>query len=116
MGSKEFFINLQEDFSERYAIAKFMEYSDDNFDVLTSNVLNTLKELKTSGEYTVQGWDKRPDMIAYEIYGDVQYWWIITLYNSIQTIDDIKHGMVIKYPSIQDLEDMYFSLKIKQGD
>lgn len=113
---KEFFIDLQTDFKERFTMGKFMEFLDDNFDPITSHVLNSLKDLKPKGKITIAGMDKRPDVISYQIYSDVQYWWVLMIYNGWTSVDDVKNGNDCIYPDIADLEDLYFSLKVRQGD
>ena len=109
-----FFINLDDNSNDRYEMSKFMEYTD-NYDILTSAFLLELRDISPSGRFVVSGQDSRPDLVSYEIYGDVQYWWIIMLYNEISTISEIITGMEIRYPSQSDLEQYYFSLKSRQA-
>lgn len=113
---EEFFINLSKDYDERFTPGKFMEFLTDNYDPLTSHVLNSIKDLKPKGKVTVQGTDFRPDVLSFQIYSDTQYWWVLMIYNSFLTIDDIINGEEVKYPDIGDLEDLYYDLKIKQGN
>lgn len=113
MNDKLFFINLDIEPENRFDIERFMEFTD-NYDVLTSSLLNDINTLPNGGVYTVQGEDGRPDNISYKVYGDVQYWWIIMMYNSLTDISQIITGMDLYYPSLADLEAYYFSLKSKQ--
>jgi len=108
-----FFINLEVDSSERYDLAKFLEYSD-NFDPLTSSFLKSLKDLKYVGTYVVQGEELRPELLSYRIFGNVQYWWILMAYNAINSHEDVVTGLVLKYPSLEDIENLYFSLKAQE--
>lgn len=112
---KEFFIDLETDFKERFTMAKFMEFVGDNFDPLTSHVLNAIKELPVHGKLRIEGMDKRPDVLSFQIYNDVQYWWVLLLYNGWTSVEDIVNGNDCIYPDIADLEDLYFSLKMRQG-
>lgn len=112
----EFFIDLEGEYPERFTVSKFMDYVEDNFDPLTSNVLNSIYDLSPAGFIKVEGTDFRPDVLSFIIYEDTQYWWVLMLYNRFNSIDDIKNGMTIKYPDLADLEDLYFSLKINQGN
>jgi hypothetical protein len=112
---QEFFIDLQNDYKERFAMGKFMEFIDDNFDPLTSFMLNSLKDLKPKGRLKVDGTAKRPDVLAYQTYGDVQYWWVLMCYNGWLSVDDIINGEEFNYPDIAELDDLYFTLKIRQG-
>ena len=111
----EYFIDLVNEYTERFAMAKFMDFVGDNYDPLTSNVLNSLKDLRPKGKFRVEGLDFRPDVLSFIIYGDTQYWWVLLLYNNFLTVDEIVNGIDILYPDITDLEDLYFSLKIRQG-
>ena len=99
---------------ERYDLGKFIEFSD-GFDPLTCAFFEEIDTLSVGGQYTVQGEDARPDLLSFRIYGDVQYWWILMLFNGIKDInDDLKTGVEIRYPSISSIEDFYFSLKLRQ--
>ena len=109
-----FFINLDVESPERYDLAKFLEYSD-NFDPLTSSFLKSLKDLKYEGTYIVQGEEYRPELLAHRIYGNVQYWWILMAYNAINSHEDLTTGLVLKYPNLEDLENLYFSLKSQEA-
>jgi hypothetical protein len=113
---KEFFIDLQTNYKERFTLGKFMEFVGDNYDPLTSHVLNAISDLKAKGSLTIQGQDKRPDNLSYMIYGDNQYWWVLMVYNGWLSVDDIKNGGKVSYPDIGDLEDLYFSLKVQQDN
>ena len=114
MNDSLFFINLDKDFTERYELERFMEYSD-NYDILTSAILIEIRNISPTGRFIVSGQDGRPDLISYEIYKDVQYWWIILLYNELSSISELITGMELKYPSQSDLEQYYFSLKSRQA-
>ena len=42
--------------------------------------------------------DKRPDLMAYDLYGDPNYWWIFAVRNKdilIDTVEDFTAGTVI---------------------
>jgi len=111
----QFFINTDKDTKERFDRARFFAYAnDDNYDPLTSAFADDLTKLPESGKYTVVGEEGRPDTLAYSIYGDSQYWWILLLYNKKIVYSDITTGETISYPSISDIEGLYFSLKQKE--
>jgi hypothetical protein len=49
-----------------------------------------------------QKYNLRPDILAYELYGDAHFWWIFPLYNKNQILDpinDFKTGLVILVPT-----------------
>lgn len=109
-----YFLNLDLLTTERYDQGKFMEFTD-NYDPLTSSFMNDLISLPQVGKYTVQGEDGKPDLLSYRIYGDTQYWWVLLIYNRKFEFSDIKTGDEIVYPSVDSLEDVYFSLKAKEA-
>jgi hypothetical protein len=112
--SKMFYIDPELDSEERYDMAKFMEWVNDNHDPITSNLFEDIRKIQSGGSYTIQGENGRPDLVSYEIYGDTQYWWILLVYNSLTTFNTFTNGEAINFPSLSALEDYYFSLKIKQ--
>ena len=88
---KLFFIDLDNTSPTRFELSKFMEFSD-NFDPITSNFFFRLKALPIGGRFVVQGEEGRPDLIAFNALGDVQFWWVILLYNDVLDVDDIVNG------------------------
>jgi len=108
-----FYIDETYTSDERYDYAKFLEYTD-NFDPLTSYVQYEVKNLKQKGEYQVITEEHRPDLVSYNIYGDVQYWHLLMIYNDVRLVTDVVPGLVLKYPFEDHIEDVYFSLKTKK--
>jgi hypothetical protein len=52
----------------------------------------------------LQHHNKRPDILAYELYGDASYWWVFVLFNrnKIQDpINDFLYGLTINVPTTQ---------------
>lgn len=113
--SKEFFINLVAELSERFDMSKFMLFDVDVYEPVTSSVLENIKNLKSGGQYTVTGEDFRPDLISNKIYGTTELWWILLIYNEKLSFNDVQNSDELEYPSVQALEDLYFSLKIDQN-
>lgn len=111
---REFFINTELSSFKRYDLAKFLELGDDSFDPLTSSMLDRVDKLAIGGYYTVQGEDGQPWLLSARIYGDTQYWWIIMIYNGYGSVEEIVNGTNIKYPSINAIQDEYFTLKTKE--
>jgi len=105
------FINTLDEFKTRYDLAKFMEYTNNCYDVLTSYVLENISALEISETNVVQTEEQRPDLISYNIYGTTQYWWILMHFNAFINIDNFINSVNYNIFSITDLEDMYFSLK-----
>lgn len=109
-----FFINLDKNFIDRFDMGKFFQFTD-NYDPLTSDFADELMKLTTRGNYIIQGQDGRPDLISQAVYGDTQYWWIIMLYNTKLQFLDLKSGDVINFPSLDDVESLFFSLKSRES-
>lgn len=106
-----FFLDLDIETDIRYNMSKFL---DKNTDLITSYFLKDIKNLKTVGSYVVNE-EHRPDLISYKLYKKTDFWWILLIYNNFTKITDIKSGITIYYPSIENLEDLYFSLKSKEN-
>lgn len=111
MSTSPFFINLNFVPIETFDMGQFYDYENGNFDPLTGQFQYQLLSLPVAGEYLIQGNVERPDAISYLIYGDPQYWWILLMYNGILDVSGISTGTVISYPSIDNLENLLFSLK-----
>ena len=111
---KLFFLNLDIETDSRYNFAKYMRFDGQSYDPLTSKFLKDLPEVRVGGSYRISGNEARPDRISLDIYGSFQYWWIILEYNSINKIEELSSGRTIYYPELEDLEDLYFSLKSQE--
>lgn len=105
-----FYINTTKETESRYDMSLFMEFSD-VYDILTSYFMDKVIELPVYGERVVQGEEGKPDLLSYKIYGSTRYWWILMVYNAILDNSDIINGLIVKYPSLDDIEDLYFKLK-----
>ena len=60
----------------------FPESDTDSYTVLTSQYMG------------------RPDLLAYDKYGDVELWWVVFLVNDLDTIEDMYLGQRLRLPSI----------------
>lgn len=106
----EYYINLNIESPERFDLSRFLEFSD-NYDPLTSSFLRNVKTLTSRGYYVVQTEEYRPELISYKIYENTQYWWILLIYNDLPLLSDMVPGLVLNFPSLEDVEDLYFTLK-----
>jgi hypothetical protein len=54
-------------------------------------------------EFTLtQKYHKRPDLLAYDLYGEAAYWWVFALYNKNEILDPINDfvtGLTILLPN-----------------
>ena len=108
------FVTLTDSFKipNRYDFQRFLNFSDDTFDVQSSYFLQEVKNLPIAGVYLVVDSVKRPDNISYDIFnGDTQFYWLLMYYNDILDFQQIALGTEIKYFSLEDLENLFFSLK-----
>lgn len=97
----------------RFDLARFMPYYDGiGFDIKDSQFLEELRSLPIEGRFTVSEYDQiRLDRISYEVYGDVQFWWVFILYNNLRSIFEVKSGRVMRYPSRVSLESLLSGLR-----
>lgn len=109
-----FYINNDITSITRYDMSKFMDFDTDSYCILDSYFCSQLKNIPYSGAITIKTQVERPDLLAYDIYGDVQYWWILMLYNDLQSPKELVQGLTISYPSLTDLENLYFTLSTRQ--
>lgn len=110
-----FYIDNETNTTDKFDMAKFMEFGDDGvFDVLSSYMLYAIPQLTTIGYYTLRTEEERPDLLSYSIYGDTQYWWILLWYNHLLKPQDLKTGMVIKYPSLSSIEQLYMNASLME--
>lgn len=104
------FLNTDADTPLRYDPAKFCAFTEEVYDDLDAYFIHKFLQLPVARVYAVQGEGKRPDLLSYRVYGSTQYWWLILLYNSLSTVEDLVEGMNINLPSIDQMETIYFQL------
>ena len=90
---------------------KISEYSGDSFYANTKttdfylDAWNDDINLSTTGDTTVEIHSKynlRPDLMAFDIFGSPNYWWVFALKNKdklIDPVEDFKTGLIITIPS-----------------
>ena len=108
-----FYINNEITTNDKFDLAKFIEMDENGvFDSINSYVLFTLPTSPRSGSYVIGAEAYRPDYIAYTVYGDTQYWWIIMWYNHCFNPLDLKEGLEISYPSLSALNQLYLQASL----
>ena len=91
---------------ERYDLAKFLEFIDDDYDAVNSPFLLGLRTLPVWRYYRVNDGYKDIDMISYDAYGTLFYSYLIQFYND--TIEEVfEEGTVLKLFDTEDLEELY---------
>ena len=108
----QFYINTSEISSDRFDMARFMEFTD-NYDPLTSKFFSDMSKLKPAASFLVQGEEGRPDLVSKKLFGNDQYWWISLMYNSILKVQDIKSGKSLMIPGLENIEDLLFTINSK---
>lgn len=99
--------------AQRYDISKFMSNENGSIlDSVDSEFLYKLMNLDQYGSYTVISEVGRPDLLSERIYGAglTQYWWILMYVNELRFPWDLTMNLVLRYPLIDDLEDIYLTL------
>ena len=110
-----FYISDLLESEDRYGLSTILEYNEKgDFNTVTSTFIQELRELPLMSYVTSK--EERPDLLAYRIYGDTQFAWIIMIYNNCIDFTDgtFKAGMQIKYPALSDLEKLIFTLKARK--
>lgn len=110
---KQFYIDLDKVVVERFDMGRFMEFTD-NSDPLTSAFLDAIPDLPQGGSYEVTTEEGRPELLAFNIYGDTQYWWVLLAYNRKRDYRDFHTGDTIVFPTADAVENAYFTLLSQQ--
>ena len=75
---------------------------------LNYNKLPVIKESISATTITLsEKYNMRPDLLSYDLYGSVDFWWVFSLRNVNiikDPINDFKPGVSIKAPSPQTIE------------
>ena len=69
------------------------ELTIDNIDVKNT----TTKTMTLNEKY-----DEKPDLLAYDLYGNAKLWWVFAIFNQDELVDpilDFKAGLKIKVPA-----------------
>ena len=69
--------------------------------IIPTEVVVSLRQLPAEGAVTVDQ-DYRIDQIAYKLYGETAYWWVLLIYNS-KTPFEIKKDVILNYPSLANV-------------
>lgn len=92
----------------KYSISEYIEGND----FYNSELLRKIPKLPVSGYYTIPNNEYRIDLLTSAIYGTSDCSQILLYYNGLR-IEDLKIGVVLKYPSIDDINEMLMSISRK---
>lgn len=100
---------------EKFDISKFLGYENNIYDVINSPFLAQIKQLSTVDYYDVneRGYFDI-DLIATDYYGDQFLAYLIQVYNG-DFRDRFPEGTVLRMFSIEDLNDLYYTLSIQSN-
>lgn len=94
--------------TEKFSISEYIEGDD----IFGSQLLRDIRELETAAYHTIDKYEYRIDLITSAIYGDPKYSQILLFYNGLG-ISDLKRGIILKYPSLDDIEEMIRNINKK---
>ncbi len=104
-----FYINPAINTKNKFDLENFLQFTDGWYCPTNSALIDFIKTIKRSGTYIVSE-EGRPDLTSYKLFDDVQYWWILMLYNDVISVEDWTNGLSITVPLLSDLETLYFNL------
>jgi hypothetical protein len=92
-------------FVDLYRASYLKPGTDGRLNYLSAKYLNIRLMVSPSREYVVKAADEANSFgIAYNVYGDPGYWWIVCFYNGIlNPITDIVPGTRLQLPSLADV-------------
>lgn len=107
-----YYLDLNVKTSERFDLSKFIPLEENVLNISKSYFIEQLKTLPRVGMYETNYFDiARPDLISYKIYQKSEYWWILMVYNDLIDFTKITEKMRIEYPSLQAIENLYYTLR-----
>jgi hypothetical protein len=110
-----FFIDNETRTTDKFDMAKFIDFDTEGlFNTLNSFMLYQIPKLQEAGWHTIRKEECHPEYLSYTLYGSLQYWWILMLYNGLLNPKDLKVGLKIKYPNLAAIEQLYLQASINQ--
>jgi len=96
----------------KYDLCKFLRKVDNKFfDIADSQFMNLVNNLEMK-TYRVIREHQRPDLLSEHIYGtgNTSLWWLLLFINGLSSPQELVSGMLIKFPTLNQLEDVYLQL------
>lgn len=75
-----------------------------------NNLPKIYKNVRDEDYIIGHGYDERPDLLAYKLYGSVRYWWVFAMRNPDilkDPIRDFKAGVKIVLPAEETVKNNY---------
>jgi nucleoid-associated protein YgaU len=109
MTSRTIFTNdlkeYQKEFFDKRGIKQTPQYKTGRFRPLTAAQVQSLNTISITWESHL-----RLPVLAEEIYGSPEYWWVICLFNQLPTPAHFKPGMVVYVPQPLDEVLSYYGI------
>lgn len=85
--------------TSRYAGSKVIKYTENGFFTFPTYKKKTIPVTSQDKYWVItKGYEYRPDLASYELYGLVDFWWRLMEANGIMDIMDFKAGTNIRIP------------------
>ena len=111
-----FYVNTENSVDNRFNFPNFIEFKNNVYDTMDSVMTGEIRKLPSAGVYNVRSLeDQRPDLVSYNIYGTIEYWWIILRYNGMIDFTKLRGDTTINFPSERNIDDLYLEMKRKQN-
>ena len=108
-----FYFDFSKESETQYQPTQLMEFMQGVYDPTTSYFMRELGNMLSDGTYTILTVPQRPDVYSRDIYGTVDFWFFLLYYNNITFLEELDLGKTLEYPSLADMEDIFFTLKIR---
>lgn len=104
------------DTDNRYLRAYALQTDQWGVDPLQDKLAFKISQIKSFSYHTVTQ-DERgaPDLISYREYGFHDLWWHILTFNRVFSYRQVVEGMVLKIPSIADIQSLTTDAVMRQG-
>jgi hypothetical protein len=105
-------------YRQNYMDAKTYEIVSENGDVFTVSELDPLSEslqrfLEELTLFEIVDYDGRQfTTIIYEKYGTTSLWWLVLLVNGLLSRTELRVGMALKFPILQEVQNAKMKLPI----
>lgn len=84
----------------------FAQYASKISLLVNNDWVRAVMKLRSAGEILSQEDICRWDNIAWHLYQDVDYWYLLAIYNGVKSLAVLKPGVVIRFPFKADLDSL----------
>lgn len=89
---------------------KILTFDKFGQDPLSSNVLDKLLAIRNTITFTVTKREEaNPQLIAFELYGDVELHWLVLYFNGLGYSFDLVSGMEIQLPNASNVSQIIYA-------